>query len=438
MVSESPDAARESSAPAAAAPAPAPEEVHEAQVFLAVLQGRRPVVTWALLAAILAVFGLENLWGGGSTATLVRMGAQVPQRIRDGEWWRLLAPTFLHSGFPHIVMNGLVLWMLGPFIERLLGSARFLVLYVLCGLLGSVFGMLFSGFSKFGLSVGASGALFGLLGASAVLGLWPRGQIPALIVRDLKKTALINLALNVFASVRPNVDYLAHLGGLVAGVVLVGIGLLQPTVWAALGERPRSAVRELLMRILAALCLVALVGSLGTALVRGQPWLLVRPLKFARQALSGTGLSIDAPSLLGQAQVVKRDDGATEASFGTGLESPVSLAVVISPFDAPIEDPAGVRRVYEQAVQSLRSFSPGPDTTRLGEPQELEVQGLPALAMRYRYAKSGAVLQRLFQVRARYVVALESLGAPDLPKNLQLDLEQVLDSLRDDEKNRRE
>lgn len=436
MDSESPAAERESLPPASAAPAPA--EVHEAQVFLAVLQHRRPIVTWALLGAILVVFGLEHLWGGSSTATLVRMGAQVPERIRAGEWWRLLAPTFLHSGFPHIVMNGLVLWMLGPFIERLLGSARFIVLYVLCGLLGSVFGTLFSGFSKFGLSVGASGALFGLLGASAVLGLWPRGQIPALIVRDLKKTALINLALNVFASVRPNVDYLAHLGGLVAGVVLVGIGLLQPTVLAQLTGHGRSAVRELAMRVAAAVCLAALVGSLGAALWRGQPWLLVRPLQFERQALTGTGLSVAVPTLFGPAQVVKRDDGATEAGFGSGLEVPMSLAVVISPFESPIDDPAGVRRVFDQAVQSLRSFSPAPDSTRLGEPQELEVQGLPALAMRYRYSKSGAVLQRLFQVRTRYVVALESLGSPDLPKNLQIDLEQVLDSLRDDDKNRRE
>jgi len=65
-------------------PGACPEEIHEAQLFLGVLQQRRPVVTWALLGALLVVFGLEHLWGGSSTATLVRMGAVVEVRRYPG------------------------------------------------------------------------------------------------------------------------------------------------------------------------------------------------------------------------------------------------------------------------------------------------------------------------------------------------------------------
>jgi len=250
--------------------APATAEVIEAQQFLASLQARRPIVTWALLVTIFAVFGLEEMWGG-STWTLVQMGAGVPLLIRDGEWWRLLAPTLLHGGTLHVLLNGAVLYMLGSFIERLFGSARFFVLYMLSGLLGSVASALLSGLDTNTVSVGASGSLFGLLGASAVLGLWPRGRIPRLFVRDLRKNALINLGINILVSLWPNVDHWAHLGGALAGTVLVGTGLLQPTrmVYSQPKQGPQ---REGMVRGLALLCGVALYGSLGVAIFTGKPW----------------------------------------------------------------------------------------------------------------------------------------------------------------------
>ena len=411
-------------------------ELTQAQLFLFLLQRRRPLITWALLLAIGICFGLEQLWGGGSTATLVRMGALVPSRIREGEWWRLLSPTFLHSGVPHILMNGVVLWMLGPFIERLFGSARFLILYTLCGLLGSVFGLLFAGLSKFSLSVGASGALFGLLGASAVLGLWPRGQIPPLIVKDLRKNALINLGLNVMASLRPNVDYLAHLGGAVAGILLVGVALLRPTI--SLQREQPSRVGEGIAHGMAVMCGIALLGSIGMAFTKGQPWQLMQPLKMERQQIRGAGVSLETPTLLGRAANFSREDGAIEVGFGNGLDAPMSLAVLITPFDKAqvqeLNDPAVLRQVFDQAVVTARSYAPSQGALPVGTPEEIEVDGVPALSMKYRFGTSGAILHRLFQIRPRFTVALEMIAPADLRPNLRLDLVQVLSSLREEGK----
>lgn len=413
---------------------PASRELIEAQIFVARLQQRRPIAVIALLVSIVAVFGLEQLWGNASTATLVRMGAEVPALIRQGEWWRLLAPTFLHSGLLHIAMNGFGLWMLGSFVERLFGSARFVILYTLAGLGGT----LMSGLSKVGLSVGASGALFGLLAAAAVLGLRPRGQIPSLIARDLRKNALINMGIMVVISLSPHVDYLAHLGGALAGFVLVGSGLVRPTISRSMHFDPMEAEPPLraawLWRLAAGICLLALYGAFAAALWQGRPWQLVRPLEYTRQPLGTTGLSMDAPRLLGPPQIVKRDDGATEAAFGDGLQAPITLAVVTRPFEDPVPegDEAALRKLFDSAVESLRDFTPLKGAVRLGEPQELDVDGRPALMMQFRYEAGGAILQRLFQVRPGYIVTLEGFSLGDTPTKLGLDLPRLLSSLRQD------
>jgi rhomboid protease GluP len=406
----------------------ASHDLIEAQIFVGRLQSRRPLAVFVLLASIVVVFGLEQLWGAGSTATLVRMGAEVPSLIRQGEWWRLLAPTFLHSGLLHICMNGFGLWMLGSFVERLFGTSRFVVLYTVSGLCGT----LLSGLSKVGLSVGASGALFGLLTAAAVLGLRPRGQIPTLIARDLRKNALLNMGIMVLISLSPHVDYLAHLGGALAGIVLVGSGLLRPTISLSMDDAERPEPTAWPWRLLCGVFVLGLYGSLAVALHHGKPWLLVRPMELSRQPLGTTGLSLEVPVLLGRAQIVKRDDGATEAAFGDGLHAPITLAVVTRPFDPPIpdEDSATLRQHFDGAVAALRDFSPGSEAVRIGDFEELTVDGRPALMMEFRYSGRGAILQRLFQVRPRYIVTLEVFSLGDTPNNLKLDLPQLLSSLR--------
>ncbi|RPI58550.1 MAG: rhomboid family intramembrane serine protease, partial [Chloroflexi bacterium] len=99
----------------------------------------RPLVTWILLAAIIAVFGLETLAGGSTeTEVLVRLGAKVTPLIVAGEYWRLFTAMFLHIGVVHLLFNGYALFAIGTELERILGSVRFTLIYVLAGLLGSL------------------------------------------------------------------------------------------------------------------------------------------------------------------------------------------------------------------------------------------------------------------------------------------------------------
>ena len=140
-------------------------------------------------------------------------GALIPALVAQGEAWRLLSSVFLHSGAVHLGFNMISLYFLGSFVEVAFGRARFLALYLLSGLAGGLAYLYFGGFNV--PAVGASGAIFGLLGG--VLGYALRRgtfswQNP--LIRQL----LILLALNLYIGFSvPNISNTAHLGGLAGG-----------------------------------------------------------------------------------------------------------------------------------------------------------------------------------------------------------------------------
>ena len=178
----------------------------------------RPIVTYVLLAILGVVFVVETLLGGSTDSeVLVRMGAKVTPLIAAGEYWRLFTSMFLHIGLMHLAFNGYALFVLGTELERLYGPGRFLAVYVLSGLFGSLFSYAFSA----SLSAGASGAIFGLVGALAAFFYSQRK-----ILGDYGRRRLINIAfivvLNLFWGLRPGsgIDNWAHMGGLLSGLVL--------------------------------------------------------------------------------------------------------------------------------------------------------------------------------------------------------------------------
>ncbi|WP_083974957.1 rhomboid family intramembrane serine protease [Kitasatospora mediocidica] len=131
------------------------------------------------------------------------------------QWYRLLTATFLHVQPWHIASNMLALWWMGPTVERVLGRVRYLALYLVSGLAGSALVYLVAGDAV--ASLGASGAIFGLFGATVVLyraARQPLGPVVALIVFNLVITFSV-----------PGIDWRAHVGGLVAGA-LTGIGMM--------------------------------------------------------------------------------------------------------------------------------------------------------------------------------------------------------------------
>lgn len=236
--------------PACMIPAPVghqcPECVERARREFLLGPGRRMAVrsvtaTRVLLAAIVAVFVVE-LAVGGPTAlgdgerALLRLGALQPFLIADGQVYRLLTAMFLHAGLFHILFNGWALWVFGTMVERDYGTARFLAIFFLTGLLASATSYAFG--SPAAIGVGASGAIFGIFGAFVAYNY--RRRHLALGAANLRwATTLLLLNLLLAFSI-PGIDWRAHLGGflagLVAGAVAEGWGTRrQRTVVAVLG-----------------------------------------------------------------------------------------------------------------------------------------------------------------------------------------------------------
>jgi rhomboid protease GluP len=167
-------------------------------------------------------------------------GALIPALVAEGEAWRLLSSVFLHSGVTHLGFNMLSLYFLGSFVEEAFGRGRFLALYLLSGISGGLAYLYFGEYNA--PAVGASGAIFGLLGG--VLGYALRRgtfswQNP--LIRQL----LILLALNLYLGFSiPNISNTAHLGGL-AGGFLFG-WLVAPTVYSRKRLRAISPIAVVL------------------------------------------------------------------------------------------------------------------------------------------------------------------------------------------------
>lgn len=145
--------------------------------------------------------------------TLIQMGAKVNVLINSGEIYRLLTSTFLHGGIIHIFFNMSALNIIGREVEAVYGSKRYIAIYVISALGGSVVSYLFKPNS---ISVGASGAIFGLLGAMLIFGLKERDKIGKQYMKNILETIGLNVIIGITI---PNIDNFAHLGGLILGTI---------------------------------------------------------------------------------------------------------------------------------------------------------------------------------------------------------------------------
>lgn len=175
--------------------------------------GTGALVTKTLIGVNIFVF-LVNLAQGSSlsriSGPLFERGALFIQGGLDqGEWWRLITAAFLHGSIIHLAMNMFVLWIVGAPVEQAIGRGRFLALYFVSGLAGSAGALVFS---PNAVTVGASGAIFGILGAALVL----ESQRSYVLGGQALGLIVINLVLT-FAI--PNISVGGHLGGLAGGAL---------------------------------------------------------------------------------------------------------------------------------------------------------------------------------------------------------------------------
>ena len=197
------------------------------------------LLTKILVAANVVLYGLQLLTNEALTEQFLMSGGPVAFL---GEWWRLITSAFLHGSPTHLLFNMAALWFVGGAIEPRLGRSRYLAVYLVSALAGSVFSYIVDPVSQ--ASVGASGAVFGLFGALFVLALRLRFDIGGII-------AII--AINVVIGFVPgfNINWRAHLGGLIAGSILT----------AAMVYAPQRSRRWVSIGATAALVLVCVGGA---------------------------------------------------------------------------------------------------------------------------------------------------------------------------------
>lgn len=181
----------------------------------------------------------QVLWAGFPESILYSFGAKTNYLIRHHhEWWRFLTPVFIHVNLPHLLINMYSLWVIGPWVEKLYGSARFVVFWVATGIAGVLASYLtvvpgshpgalgsFLIKSHDDPSAGASGALFGMVGVLFVFGIKYRRELPEGFKRafgtGLLPIILLNLVIGFVG--RGIIDNAAHLGGLLSGAALASV-----------------------------------------------------------------------------------------------------------------------------------------------------------------------------------------------------------------------
>lgn len=204
----------------------------------------RAYVTYSLVALNITAFVLTIIAGSGivtpDTKVLIAYGANMRALTTDGEWWRLLSSAFLHAGIMHLAFNMWALLTFGVLVERLFGSSFFLLIYIVSAFLGGISSIIWADAV---VSVGASGAIFGVCSALMAYLLTQRESVPASMGSGLWKSALFFAGYNVFYGFsHAGIDNAAHVGGLAGGFVM-GLALARP-----LGAERRS--RSMRLRLL--------------------------------------------------------------------------------------------------------------------------------------------------------------------------------------------
>lgn len=183
---------------------------------------KKPIVTYIIIAICILLYIIMEIFGNGSTnnITLLKFGANLDVLVKNGEYYRLFTSIFLHIGIMHLLCNMYSLYIIGREVESLFGKIKYIIIFILSGVFGSVLSI---AFSHNVISAGASGAIFGLLGALLYFGMHYRTYLGEALVRSIIPILIINLIIGFLS---PGIDMAAHIGGFVGGILvsmMVGI-----------------------------------------------------------------------------------------------------------------------------------------------------------------------------------------------------------------------
>ncbi|HOO32582.1 MAG TPA: rhomboid family intramembrane serine protease [Thermotogota bacterium] len=203
-----------------------------------------------LMYLLTIVSGSGNIWNGASTSTLIQFGAQYGPYVSNGEWYRLMTANFLHGGLLHLFFNSYALFYFGIIVEKVFTSQKFIFIYIISGVVGNLLTQVFFPSVP---SVGASGAIFGLIGLMFAAGI--NGTIQGRL-RGFAGTALLPMILiNLFLGFTvPGINNYAHIGGLATGFLLGFV--LSPNAAFHVWQRKFWLVVQYICIALVVICLI--------------------------------------------------------------------------------------------------------------------------------------------------------------------------------------
>lgn len=195
----------------------------DAKKINAVFKNKFPMITYWLIAVNVILYIVPVLFG--LYDNLIANFSVWAPAIREGQTYRLLTGVFLHGGLVHLLFNCYALYVIGAQVENFLGKFKFLVIYLVAGLSGALFSMIFGNYA----SVGASGAIFGLMGALVYFGYHYRVYLGNVVKSQIIPLILLNLFLGFMMS---GVDNFAHIGGLIGGTLMsIALGVKDKSSW---------------------------------------------------------------------------------------------------------------------------------------------------------------------------------------------------------------
>lgn len=330
------------------------KEVAEIISFQLSYSKKRIKATWALCIVIVALFLLEELFGGSnSTPVLVRMGANVKSLVHEGEYFRLMSSVFLHGGYLHVFFNTYVLFALGGFFNRILGETKYLSIFFISGIFGSLSSIYFG---KADISVGASGAIWGLFGASLALAFFKTRLIPEPIRLRLRKMTFINLAINLGVSFLPMVDIWAHLGGCLGGFLCSLLMIFNND------NKTIETIKNRFFQLVAIALFLIYAGSIAMVFMQYRPWSNQLTADLVEQSLGTLPFTIKIPSNL---PVKESEERISHTVFQFGNLNVDQLVVELQFFpDASLDEAKAQTWLSDQQKRLLQDPKAGNDLKR--------------------------------------------------------------------------
>ena len=191
------------------------------KVYEDIFKPKTPIITNIIILTCILYFVLMafNTKGNLSAYNLLKYGANYQPYIKDGEWYRLFSCMFVHASILHLLLNMYALKIIGSQVESYLGKIKYIVVFIISGLVGSLFSAIFTKT----VSVGASGAIFGILGSLIYFTYHYRIILGNSLKYEILPVVLFNILIGLFI---PGVDISAHIGGLIGGIfVTMAVGV---------------------------------------------------------------------------------------------------------------------------------------------------------------------------------------------------------------------